>query len=387
MMPAVRGITLGSPGWLRAAYGRAGLLPDLAIHFDQDRGYIRGRGQSTSTGLLTTSRASTGYAETEAGVLLPFAADVPRITNKGLLIEESRTNVVLYSRDLTNAAWVKTTTTAAKDQTGVDGQAASASSLTATAGNGTCLQAVTLASSARFHTAFVKRLTGSGTVEMTMDNGATWAAISITADWSRVSIPAQTLANPTVGFRLGTSGDAIAVDFVQNEAGTFATSPIPTTTTTATRAADTVSARDFLWFISGPGTIYSEAVVPTGVTSAVAFVIYDGSTANRFQIGLSSGKSHGFIGASLSTQLSIAPGAILSAGERSKGALAFSANDGNLAAEGAIGGNDTALTLPVVTMARFGHISTINSVWNGYIRRVAYYSARLSNQQLQALTQ
>src|SRR3972149_3393455 len=69
---------------------------------------------------------------------------LPSVTNKkrrefdllgnplGLLIEGQRTNQILHSRDHTNAAWVKVTMTAAKDQVGEDGVANSASSLQAT---------------------------------------------------------------------------------------------------------------------------------------------------------------------------------------------------------------------------------------------------------------
>jgi hypothetical protein len=159
----------------------------------------------------------------------------------GVLMEDARTNVVLWSRDLTNAAWTKSNVTATQNQIGADGIAASATSLTATAGNGTALQAITLGSSARAQSAYVKRITGSGVIQMTTDNGATWTAVAVTSAWSRVSIPAQTLANPTVGFRIVTNGDAIAVDFVQNENGPFPTSPILTTTVAVARTADALS--------------------------------------------------------------------------------------------------------------------------------------------------
>src|SRR6266550_5827889 len=152
-----------------------------------------------------------------------------------------RTNVVLWNRDMTNAAWVKTTMTAAKDQLGVDGVANSASSLLATAGNATCLQAITLGSSLRAQAVWVKRLVGSGTINMTMDNGATWTVITLTANWTRVTIPSQTLANPTIGFRIVTNTDKIAVDYVQNENGAFQSSAIATTTVAVTRAADSLT--------------------------------------------------------------------------------------------------------------------------------------------------
>lgn len=158
-----------------------------------------------------------------------------------LLIEAaSATNVVLYNRDLTNAAWVKTNCTAAKDQTGIDNVSNAASSVTATASNATILQTITLASSQRFQSVFVKRITGSGAVSMTTDGGATWTALTLTSSWARLPIPAQTLANPSVGFKIATSGDAIAVDLVQNETGAAWTSPIATTSTAVTRTADDV---------------------------------------------------------------------------------------------------------------------------------------------------
>lgn len=162
-----------------------------------------------------------------------------------LSLEEARTNVALWNRDLTNAVWTATTCTVAKTQTGVDGSANAASLLTATAGNATVLQAITLGSSVRYQSAYVKRITGSGTIEMTLDNGSTWTAITLTALWSRVTVPTQTLANPTVGFRIVTNADAIAVDFVQNENGKSATSAIATTTVAVTRNVDTFYS-DFL---------------------------------------------------------------------------------------------------------------------------------------------
>ena len=215
--------------------------------------------------VFLAQRASAATYVNSAVALSNFSSGNLRVGDLGALIEPNRTNVVLYNRDLTNAAWTKSNVTAAKDQTGIDGVASSASKITATAGNGTCLQAITLASSARYQTAYVKRLTGSGTVEMTMDNGSTWTAITVTAGWTRVSIPTQTLANPTVGFRIVTSGDAIAVDYVQNENGIYATSPLATTSASTNRNADVVTLANFT---AMPSTAFS--VVAIGTTNAVS---------------------------------------------------------------------------------------------------------------------
>jgi hypothetical protein len=92
----------------------------------------------------------------------------------------------------------------------------------------------------------VKRLVGTGTLEMTQDFNATtptWTVLTVPASgWVRVAIPAQTtLVNPTVGFRIATSGDSFAIDAVQCEVGAFATSPIYTVTSVATRALEKVA--------------------------------------------------------------------------------------------------------------------------------------------------
>lgn len=145
-----------------------------------------------------------------------------------LLLEDTRTNIAVSPRDLTNAAWTKTTMTATLNQIGVDGVANSATALVATAANATCGQLVTLASSQRSFSAFVFRGIGTGPVEMTTDGGTTWTPITLGAVgvYARYTIPAQTVTNPNFGFRIVTNGDAIGVDFVLNETGPFPSSPI-----------------------------------------------------------------------------------------------------------------------------------------------------------------
>jgi hypothetical protein len=241
----------------------------------------------------TFTRASIGTGFGSDGYLVPYNHSQPRwiwldLDSDGvretphLLLEVAATNVALRNRDLTNASWTKTNITAAKDQTGIDGIASSASKITATAGNGTCLQAITLASSSRMQTAYVKRITGSGTINMTTDNGSTWTAITVTSTtaWSRVSIPAQTVTNPTIGFRIVTNGDAIAVDFVQNETGPVATSPIPTTTAAVTRSTDTL--------------VFALTDIPKNLTSYIKFVELGSAALNAALFGIGDGSNAAF---------------------------------------------------------------------------------------------
>ncbi len=130
------------------------------------------------------------------------------------------------TRDLTQAGWTHTNITPAKNQTGIDGTANAASSLTATAANGTTIFDLgTLGSGVKSFQLFAKRLTGTGAVEITLDGGSTWTAITLTASWQQFYITA-TLANPDIGIRLTTSGDAVAVDAC-NAYPTVATAVMP----------------------------------------------------------------------------------------------------------------------------------------------------------------
>ena len=156
------------------------------------------------------------------------------------LHEPAATNIALWCRDLTNATWAKTNCSAVKNQIGLDGVANSCCTLTASAGNATCLQTVTLSSSQRVQSAWVRHIAGTGTIQMTTDGGTTWTtiAVPVSGAWARLSIPAQTVTNPSFGFRIVTSGDAIAVDFVQNETGATMTAELLTGASAVTRAAD-----------------------------------------------------------------------------------------------------------------------------------------------------
>jgi hypothetical protein len=162
---------------------------------------------------------------------------LPASTCNGLLIEESRANRILWCRDATQSNWTKTNVTAAKTATGIDGVANAASTLTATADNGTCVQTITLASGSRTASVYLKRITGTGNVQVSLD-GSTWSTVDLSSTECRRIVLSGTVTNPVVGIRLATNGDAVAMDYAQVEDGAFATTPILTTTASATRSAD-----------------------------------------------------------------------------------------------------------------------------------------------------
>jgi hypothetical protein len=355
-------------------------------------------GNSTSdtapTGTFT--RSTTGTRLGQAGLIETVAAGSVRRewdasgNLLGWLIEESRTNVVLYSRDLTNAAWVKTNCAASLSQTGIDGVASSASLLTASADAATCLQSITLASSSRFQTAYLKRITGSGAVSMTMNGGTTWtditASLSTTA-WTRVSIPAQTLTNPSVGFKLATSGDAIAVDGVQNEAGAFTTSVIFTTSAAVARAADVwTKTLDTSWFNQSSFTLFLRAYVDHNPTDGYLLLVDDGSISNRIQIVFGSTRN---IDAFLIVGSSIIARTVFVNTSSGHFRIALSFSNSKLSL--CVNGNNVSSASCTSIFGAFTSLKicewfTGTTQLNGCISHLSYFPTALSNTQLQSIT-
>lgn len=355
-----------------------------------------GPSPGTLSSAFTFTRASTGNYFDSAGVLQSAAVDAKRyeyhnetLAYRGLLLEQARTNSVLWCRDFTNAAWVKSNVTAAKDQTGIDGSANSASSLTATAGNGTCLQSITASSASTFTSVFIKRITGTGTIEMTMDNGTTWTPATVTSSWTRVTIPHATLANPVCGFRIVTSGDAVAVDYMQVErGGSVFTSPIATTSATVTRSGESCVCTTLanVAFNATEGTVYCHAERYYEAGQTFVWVVSD-NTANEF-IG-NYGSAAAATNVSNCTDNNITQAAISQAGAGSrsvfKAAFAYKANDFAASVNGTAAGTDSGGTLPTVTRMYLGASATgeAQQLW---IRELRIYQSRLSNAALAALS-
>jgi hypothetical protein len=73
------------------------------------------------------------------------------------------------------------------------------------------------------------------------------------SEWRRIVL-SGTVTNPTVGIKLAVSGDAVAMDYGQIEDGAFATTPILTSTATATRSADVATIEQNIANIYNPSS-------------------------------------------------------------------------------------------------------------------------------------
>ena len=159
---------------------------------------------------LTVVRASVAYGTNADGSLTSFGVNVPRITALGLLIEAARTNSALHSQTLHNASWTKTSLTVTADTAVAPDGTSTADTLTATGANGTLKQGVTTTAVSWANSVWLKRKTGSGNVDITMD-GTNWVTQTINSSaWTRCSVVQTGVAgtsNP--GVRLATSGDEV----------------------------------------------------------------------------------------------------------------------------------------------------------------------------------
>jgi hypothetical protein len=161
-----------------------------------------------------TDAGAVYYADSPSGsgLLVPTTSGAPVFTPNGYQALGAISNLALYASDLTQAgSWTASNCTTAYTSTGPDGVASHATRLTATAGNATILQAITSANAARITFCYIKRITGTGNIDITQDNGSTWTTVTTTAGWTKVAIASATAANPTVGIRIVTDTDAVDV--------------------------------------------------------------------------------------------------------------------------------------------------------------------------------
>ena len=161
--------------------------------------------------------------------------------NSGITIEAAGTNKLTYSNVFTNVAWVKTTVTVSDTDAGSttpDGSAIS-SSLTASAGNGMVVQPIVDAA-AGIYTASVwlKRKTGTGTVNLRANILDSYSSVTVTSSWARFNVHSTSKTNPAFDLQLVTNADAVYIYGAQLEKNPYPTSYIPTTTAALTRGAE-----------------------------------------------------------------------------------------------------------------------------------------------------
>jgi len=332
--------------------------------------FIDARGILRATGATNTCR---------------FNYDIATGACLGLMAEGGVTNLLVRSRTL-DTTWTASNVTVAVTQTGLDDTANSASLLTATAGNGTVLQSVTSASGSRVFSAYVKRITGTGTISLTLDGGSTYTDVTSSLQagrWIRVKAT-QTLANPNVGFKITTSDDAIAVDYCQLEAGTYETSPVLSVAAQGVRQPEAISVNTLTpWYNQTAGTFYATGLSSNGAPNGVNqyIVSTDDTTSAERQIVFRANSTKAptaFTADGGVTQITMNTGTWSDA-TVARMVFTFATNNAAASFNGAAIQTDGTCTMPTVTNLKLGVSHATSSFWDGHIRRIMFWPLRLPN--------
>jgi hypothetical protein len=241
------------------------------------------------------TRSTGGTRVNKDGLIEVVTNNKPRIdylndSNGALLLEPQRTNLALSSEEINNTGFWQLTnsgTITANSTISPDGYQ-NADTLNAGAAFSQ-VQGTILGTSGVVYTVsiWVKRITGTGNVFLrAVENANT--LIAVTSDWQRFTATVtSTTTTIRIGINLATSGDAVAVWGGQIEAGSYATSYIPTQGATATRVAEVCTGAGNDQVInSTEGVLYAEiaALVTSGENRVIT--ISDGSSNNSSRIQL-----------------------------------------------------------------------------------------------------
>jgi hypothetical protein len=384
------------------------VLPRMALDFTT--GVLDSRVTITRALNTATRVNSSGFIELVNANLPRFDYDPVTLAPKGLLIEEARTNTLLYSEQLDTVPWENsingtgvTPTITANAGTAPD-NTATADRLQFSLAGGTATADITrrrqpyiTPAGAHTFSIYLRSTDGVSSYNMHITDaaGAT-NNITVTGSWKRFTVTATsvgTIIYYSVGLRGGqalvnsNTADILAWG-AQVEAGAFATSYIPTTTTSLTRNADavTMTGTNFSsWYNASQGALYVEGSRFTILNFSAQAAISNGTTTNEMFMcsnipGYGGTSAFGSITADgVGADAAVGPTAVNTTAKMMIGygpTNAFSVN----------GSAGTAITAGQPTADRLviGARGNGSTFLNGYVRKILYYPQRLTNRELQA---
>ena len=405
----VPGGVLAGP-WVRNdLWRRARAVPSLDLRFADNKSLVDA---VTGASLVTFTRASSGTYTDSAGVLQTAATDVPRFDHNpttgeslGLLVEEQRTNLLLRSEDF-STTWVRFNVNASSNAILAPDGTLTADKLTENDADNfhrirqgitsgvTGVFSVFLKAAERtrvnlgtsdinliagFDLSAGSVVSGTGSIEPFGDG---WYRCSISATFT-TSGPFLLLRNSSSEFYTGDGTSGIYLWGAQLEAGSFPTSYIPTTTSTATRNASLAD------LISGAianniRSFYVEFSSPAVGTRGV--VSLNDNTANERASVLTSGTDPRLVVHDGGVEQANINGGTVAAGVRTRVAVRINADDFAISINGGAVVTDTSGTLPTVDRLMFGRTQA-GEYLNGRIARFTGWSQLLPNATLQTLAQ
>ena len=323
---------------------------------------------------------------------------------KGLLIEESRTNLVPYSEDFTKSTWTKgVNITLTGGQANDPANGSNATRLQMPTGSGTYIYRLdTLIAASYTVTVFARLRSGSTTGVFRLGASTTIVALTdansvactTTSTWQRFTYTfTATAASWYVGIDSIDSVTALDIEIFgfQLEAGAFATSYIPTTTSALTRNADVavMTGTNFSdWFNASEGTFVFNASTVNFTNSDILLDATDGTTSNRIQMYVAgvTGAATTFMATGGATQAQFSAGTV-TANTTFTFASGYKVNAIAASLNAATPATDTSATMPSgINTATLGcRFNGVNQL-NGYLKKVSYYPQRLANAEIQAFS-
>lgn len=352
----------------------------------------------------------------------------------GLLDEDQRTNLALYSQQFNNAAWRKIGTSAIASQSDPSG-GSNAQLVTCSSGAGQHVVENLLAysgtagavytesvfiksgtsryfsigfSSASANTAWAVFDLQSATVSKTTAIGATIAGSSIVPcgnGWFRISLSASVASGTTAFFdhAFSSSGtpsitswsgptftasgtETVYLWQAQLELGPNASSPIVTYGSAVLRAADSQTAATTLFpSIATAGTLYFSGITPAGSGTQVIAQIDDGTDNNRYRLVRDASNAIRFIVTTGGVEVCNINTGTVANSTAFKVAAAWAANDFEACLNGGATVTDVTGTLPTVTTLRIGS-SSAGEQMNGTEKQLALLPYRKAGSVLQTMT-
>lgn len=398
--------------------GGGGLNPDglsLDLQFAADKTLTARRGPTPDF-----TRGSTGTFVGSNGLIQSAAINEPRFDHnttspfacRGLLIEESRTNLCLRSEEFDNATWAKSNSSASAPVVTANQVNSPAGVLSAdqiafpsvTAGFSIVVQTFSQAAGVVYTASvYLRGLNGGEKVWWSWTpNGTTYARKEclLTTSWQRFDFTyTSTLGSNYLQLgvdlrdtsQTAQSAQTIYAWGVQLEAGSFPTSYIPTTTGTLARSADvcSITGGDFNRFYnSTSGTLLSEASISNLIGNNRGIVQVDNGTNEsilRHVYGLAEGGFRSIIraGGDAPTVLSTILG---TASTIQKRIIAYEGTSFASVTNGGAVATATRTMPTGLSAMKIGNLAESSFYLSGHIAAIRFYKKRLPNAKLQALT-
>jgi hypothetical protein len=378
--------------------------------------FIGRRNGATTVGLDNVSVKEVLF---DQGTLTLFnhPADIPRIEYDadgnvlGLLIEESRTNLLPYSEDFTDAQWSKTYSVAVSpsSEAAPNGQkvAYELTGIESSDGDAGINEFISASASTTYTgTIWFKAKNASDVgkyIRLRLKrNGGTFVAqdesVQLTNSWVRHEVTLTLLSDNTgIGFIITKDStqntvnraDECLIYGAQLEAGAFPTSYIPTYGATATRSADVASIPvSAFGYNQSEGTVVVEGTQYESSNSISRFVeLYGGGTGSGGYLSLGVYQDSSWIETYNGDVLNLYD--VKVSGERQKMASGFDSSGNTFCGDGNILGTPSTSSLvnpSSVSLLYVGvHWAGIQQL-NGHIKSIKYFPRKLTNAQLQELT-